>query len=562
MAPPRLPPGWGGPKEGYTSPAPKQTPQRLVAATPYTEEPQSEAPSGPIHYPFAPPPDPRLHSTTERLDMIRSKVPTLDFTKLRGGHRKPAAPVALAALKGLAAKKTTPTPTVPATMPKTTDSDQLAQAKASTVPKSATNTPMKMPLQPPLVAPVAPSAVSSQAATASSTTTALPARLRDKPPTTAAAMLQQLADAEAMVFGKQQQQQQPPQQQQQPPSQMKPPQRDPPSQQPPKPRPARKPAGSGLSGLDFLSRLEKVEKMEEEIKAELAADTSATSTQAPTTASSVTAPPASAPQEAAQTDGAQPSSSAAPMASSSSSSTAEPDAAAASVALAASSASSSLTLAQSAPPPPSNFSPMTPLKKVAGQPKAAWPAANHADALAKGDDNASSANDLSDIESVDHASSSATSAESAACTGGASVPARRHTKQIEASGGKGTPARPRARQQLNLDAVAHTVSPQRSNLLGGNAFESRLTGLSKHLDTSALLQQSQSQVQSRARAKAPSPQPGQKTAQRGGSPMRPNSPIARKQRLANGSPGRLGAQTPLRQTPVIGAGGGNRFRGT
>ena len=66
-----------------------------------------------FHHPYAPPPDPRLRSTPERLTMIRAKVPTLDFTKLRGGHRKPAAPVALAALKALPTKAPPP-PTLPA----------------------------------------------------------------------------------------------------------------------------------------------------------------------------------------------------------------------------------------------------------------------------------------------------------------------------------------------------------------------------------------------------------------------------------------------------------------
>ena len=38
--------------------------------------------------------DPRLVSTEARKAQIKSLVPSLDFSLLRGGHRKPAAPVA------------------------------------------------------------------------------------------------------------------------------------------------------------------------------------------------------------------------------------------------------------------------------------------------------------------------------------------------------------------------------------------------------------------------------------------------------------------------------------
>ena len=97
MPAPRLPPGWGGPKEGYT-------PQRKAHEVSYNT-PLRGGPPSPDDQPdppsFAPPPDPRLGSTPARKQMISSLVPSLDFSLLRGGHRKPSAPVALAALKSL-----------------------------------------------------------------------------------------------------------------------------------------------------------------------------------------------------------------------------------------------------------------------------------------------------------------------------------------------------------------------------------------------------------------------------------------------------------------------------
>ena len=69
---------------------------------------------GVVYYehPHAPAFDPRLRSKPERVEAIKAKVPSLDFTKLRGGHRKPAAPVALAALKQVTASGGQPKPSV------------------------------------------------------------------------------------------------------------------------------------------------------------------------------------------------------------------------------------------------------------------------------------------------------------------------------------------------------------------------------------------------------------------------------------------------------------------
>ena len=125
MPAPRLPPGWGGPKEGYVSSPAKQQPtpgssftsgsSSLLSAT---EPPVPPCVAGLEHgvvyyeHPHAPAFDPRLRSKPERVEAIKAKVPSLDFTKLRGGHRKPAAPVALAALKQVTASGGQPKPSV------------------------------------------------------------------------------------------------------------------------------------------------------------------------------------------------------------------------------------------------------------------------------------------------------------------------------------------------------------------------------------------------------------------------------------------------------------------
>jgi len=209
-----------------------------------------------------------------------------------------------------------------------------------------------------------------------------------------------------------------------------------------------------------------------------------------------------------------------------------------------------------APPPPSNFLPMTPLK---AQPRPAWQ--SDSIALAKAEDLAASATDGSDIETSDHASSSGQSLSSEAACTGASAPqsrpgkVRRHVDHLEvSSASKGSQSKPSAVRGLNLDAVAHTVSPQRSNLLGGNAFESRLT-------KTALLNVASQPRPARLKTSS-SPGPKQRTASplsRSGSPTRGASPVVRKRIDKGASPGRplMPIKPPL---AAVGAGGGNRFR--
>ena len=108
----RLPPGWGGAKEGYVGP---RTPQSLATRPSSFGTPDPYQPPSPDRYDanppsFAPPRDERLESTPARKGMIMKLVPALDFSLLRGGHRKPAAPVALAALKSMPSKTSTPQP--------------------------------------------------------------------------------------------------------------------------------------------------------------------------------------------------------------------------------------------------------------------------------------------------------------------------------------------------------------------------------------------------------------------------------------------------------------------
>lgn len=230
---------------------------------------------GVVYYehPHAPAFDPRLRSKPERVEAIKAKVPSLDFTKLRGGHRKPAAPVALAALKqvtasggqpkpsvGLAAKMAAnppspkPPPPPPVNMQPAMPSFAEMMAKPSfgaMLPEMVEANAVWPAASTVAASPAKPAAAAAASATPGSAYTPWGTR---KPvgTTSAAEMLRQLAEAEqfaetpASAFGH---------------MGAAPPRPPPSSQKHQSQMPASKrPPRAKTGGIDFLARLEQLEQ--------------------------------------------------------------------------------------------------------------------------------------------------------------------------------------------------------------------------------------------------------------------------------------------------------------
>jgi len=434
--------------EPMMQPQQQQTQQRIQPASSSASDTEPTRPcntglqNGVIYFehPHAPAFDPRLHSTPERMNAIKSKVPALDFTKLRGGHRKPSAPVALAALAN------------------------LKQATAGGMPPKQPKPPkqlfkQQMASPPPPAIPTTPKPATNPHAASTHT----PWGTRKPVGTTSATeMLRQLEAAEALAetpasagwhMGA---------------AAKRPP---PSSQKPASAGGGKRPPRPTTGGIDFLSRLEKIERAERDDKAVGALSHVQPAPHGVPTATTL---PEADPLGAAM--------SASPI------------------------------------PPVAICAAATVTPRKAAVETSATCAASPATASSAGYSS----------NSDDHYSSGASSiaSEEVACTGGANAPqsrpspgkVHRTVAGIEQGGG----TRPRTAPIMN------NVSPSRSTLLaGGSAFESRISKaalVSASQTLAARPRQKPSPRQARSTASTPMKPPRGNSPVRAGSPARNGSP--------------------------------------
>ena len=506
---------------------------------------------GVIYYehPHAPSFDPRLRSKPERMEEIKAIVPTLDFSKLRGGHRKPGGAnpqvvnqtggsVALAALKQVTASGAKPKPSaaaqnggkMPTPKPPQLSTPKPAPPKPNMTPQMPSFAEMMampsfgtLPAMPEAKSywpssqkqPPPPKPASPMPAAASSSGYTPWGTRKPTGTTSAAEMLRQLEEAEALAetpasavahMGANARRMPPSSQKQ--------------SQQPSKRPPRAKPSG----GIDFLARLEKIEKSED---AEEAVTEAAAAVEAPPPLLQLPLADAAELDDDDDDD--------------------DDDEAAEDAEL-------GLDFAATAPPSLAAI-----VAQVTMTPHKSTSTAKDNSPAALG-----SGADAAGYNSSDGGASISSSimSEEPACTGGANVSDSSSKVQKRVADLENAP-KPRAQRGLQLGQSAASpanagsrVSPARSTLLQGN--------LSKTLDKQTLMEASRTlAANSAARPRQkPSPRQARQAAQVASKPARTSSPMRNGSPMRAGSPAAAGGALArsMASASAGGAGAGNRFR--